>query len=227
MIKKGASPFFAKEVETVLSKRLSVLLDHVRREVIADIGCDHAWLAVEAVKSGKAGKAYACDVAAGPIQNAEKNIRNEGVSGRVAALLMDGIAGLPADTEQIFIAGLGAETIVDILEKGSRFIPDRVLLTLSPHSKSADLRKWLSENGWAIEQEQTVKDGSHFYPVMDVSRGDQRLSQVQILYGKNVRQDADREEYIGVEKQRLESLLARVPANLQAEIRAKLQMLSS
>ena len=51
-----------------LSKRLSVLASFVNKgDVVADIGCDHAQLCCALVKSGQVDKAYACDIAQGPL----------------------------------------------------------------------------------------------------------------------------------------------------------------
>ena len=51
--------------------------------VVADIGTDHAQLPLWLLEHGKAEKAYACDVARGPLDMARKNIAARGYSEQI------------------------------------------------------------------------------------------------------------------------------------------------
>ena len=61
------------------SKRLSTLVEWIDGTVLADIGCDHGYVAVNAILLEKVENAYACDIAQGQLENAKKTERFMGV----------------------------------------------------------------------------------------------------------------------------------------------------
>lgn len=205
-----------------MMKRLEALIEWVKGPVIADIGTDHGIVPIEAVKRNRAEKAYACDIAEGPLERAEKAIEQTGMTGRVIPVLCDGIEGVPKDADQFIIAGMGAETIIHILEDGD--IGDERLL-LSPHSHEELLRRYLSDNGFMIIRERRIADRGHFYPIIDAQRGGQQLTEAEILYGYNVVQDEDWAQFVQSETARLRSLASRVPEKKQEELLKRLCLL--
>ena len=64
----------------MLTKRLNCILNYVNCKVAADVGTDHAYIAVELIKSGKAEKVIASDINEGPLNIAKSNIIKEGFS---------------------------------------------------------------------------------------------------------------------------------------------------
>lgn len=172
------------------SKRIRTLLEWVKGPCIADIGCDHAYVAVNSILLHKAEKAYACDVAFGPLENAKKTIMDNEVSDYVIPCLMDGICGLQEDVDQIIIAGMGGKLIISILEKGNMVSGQRLLL--SPHKDVEALRLYLSQNHILIQRERMVFDGNHYYPILDCIFDDsksQGLSSKELNLGKNMVMD--------------------------------------
>ena len=67
--------------------------------IVADIGCDHAYLSTLAVLHGKAIKCYACDIAQGPLENAKKTIRDMNCEDRVFPVLSNGLEKVPQDAD--------------------------------------------------------------------------------------------------------------------------------
>ncbi|WP_297569411.1 class I SAM-dependent methyltransferase [uncultured Faecalibaculum sp.] len=210
-----------------MNPRLAVLLSHVKGPILADVGCDHALLAAAAVKTGRARKVYACDIAEGPLNRARATIAKEGVTDSVIPLLSDGLAALPEFCDQIVIAGMGAETIVEILTAGSGKLGPGTRLLLSPHTKAWLLRQWLEEHGWIICQEQFVQDRERFYPVMDVRPGStgSGLKPEERLFGVSPLQDETWSMYLDSERTRLHQLLERVPSPVKPGIRRQLELL--
>lgn len=207
-----------------MSRRLEVLLDHVQAEVIADIGCDHAILAVEAVRRGKAKKAYACDIAEGPLSRARETIETSGMAGSVIPVLSDGLAQLPEACGQIIIAGMGAETIIHILEQGrGKVLPDTRLL-LSPHTRAPQLRSWLAENGFEIVREQFIEDRDRFYPLMEVccARKAGSYGTEDLELGVNPLPDGAYRRFLHHEMDRLQRLLNSLPADRKTEAQDRL-----
>ncbi len=151
-----------------ISKRLKKIASLADESVIADIGCDHALVCIEAIEQGKVQKAYACDLREGPLEQAKINIARHGLSDRITTRLESGIHNLPEDTKQILICGMGGKLIEQILSEDP-IGPNVQSMLLSAHKDTPDLRRWLIENGWLIENEWMVEDG-HFYPILKVIR---------------------------------------------------------
>ena len=58
-----------------LSKRLQMSADYVRRGcAAADVGCDHAYMAIYLVQNRIAGRVIAMDINEGPLSRARQNV---------------------------------------------------------------------------------------------------------------------------------------------------------
>ncbi|MBE6850571.1 MAG: SAM-dependent methyltransferase [Ruminococcus sp.] len=134
--------------------------------MVCDVGTDHALLAVHLIEQGIAKCVIASDIGEGPLAAAERTIRKYGYSNKIRTILSDGLVNVPSEgLTDIVIAGMGGETMVHILES-CPFSLEKMNLILQPMSKADLLRKWLYENGYAIESETCVKDGKFLYAVM-------------------------------------------------------------
>ena len=85
--------------------------------VLADIGTDHGQLCIFLAEKRWIKKAYACDVAHGPLCAAAKNIQSAGVQDQVTTILSDGFDRVSMDANCAVIAGMGYRTIIGILER--------------------------------------------------------------------------------------------------------------
>ena len=102
-----------------LSKRLEMVASFVPTgAIVADIGSDHAYLPCYLVHKGIATRAVAGDVVQGPSDSAVRQVRTEGLSGKITVRLADGLAAVEeADAvTAVTIAGMGGPLIVSILE---------------------------------------------------------------------------------------------------------------
>lgn len=135
-----------------LSKRLKAILDLVPQDsVLVDIGTDHGWLIVEALKQKKVSKAYALDIAPKPLDQARKNVNMFGFDPYVSFQLRDGLEGFNEDADCYVIAGMGAETIYGII-KGYKFKNNDTIIVQS-NTKVAWLRAILAHEGFLIFDE--------------------------------------------------------------------------
>lgn len=157
-----------------LSKRLRTAYDMVTDgSVVADIGCDHAFLSIALVSGGKAVRAFACDVNEGPLKKAEANIKATGLSDRIRTVLSDGLCSLDEPVDSIVICGMGGSLIISILEKSLEKVKAARELILSPQSDIAKVRIWLYEHGFSLLKETAVTDAGKYYCVMRVVPGDE------------------------------------------------------
>lgn len=173
----------------MISNRLSSIAKWIEGDTIADVGCDHAYLSLAAIQSGKSQKAYALDIAEGPLENAKKSIRKAGYQDQIIPVLSDGLKSLDEPVDQVVIAGMGGTLIASILEEGKSKIKENASLLLSPNTKDALLRSYLTSHGWRIEKEKKIVDGTHFYPLLFARKGSQVLNEREIRFGINIEED--------------------------------------
>ena len=141
--------------------------------VLADIGTDHAYLPVWLLEQGKIASAIAGDIAEGPCLAAKNTVSMHGMKSKVEVRLGSGLKVLQAgEADCIAIAGMGASTMIEILEADMPLAVEAKRLVLQPMAGAASLRKWLIQNGWCIVAEDLVADGRHLYEIMAVERGE-------------------------------------------------------
>ena len=138
---------------------------------VAAVGCDHGYLGIYLLKKNIAYRVIASDINAGPLSSAVRNSEKYGVEDRISFHLSAGVVNVPRDFDVMICAGMGADTIVSILEDAPWLNSDQYRMILQCQSKTPLLRKYLWEHGWDIRQELAIKDGRFVYTVMEVMRG--------------------------------------------------------
>lgn len=162
----------------VISPRLNAILRLIREDRVADIGTDHATLAIELAKSGK--KVIATDISTPCIQKANRNIEKVGVN--VETRIGDGLAPIKSGEVDIaVIAGMGAREIIKIISNSA--VLDKFILV--PHQDSEVLREYLSKNGFFIESDTIVFSEGIYYSVIRAIKGASNYTKEEILLGKN------------------------------------------
>lgn len=154
-----------------LDKRLSAVASLVRQGyVIADIGSDHAHLAVYLVSAGICPRVIATDVREGPLQSAARTVEACGLSDRIALRRTNGLEGLADEgLSGAVVAGMGGELIADILAASPWVREQGLRLVLQPMKDEHILRRRLYAMGYAIECEHAV-DAPELYRVYAVMR---------------------------------------------------------
>ena len=152
-----------------LSKRLQRCAEYIgKTNRIADIGCDHGYLGISLLKNGQARSVIAADIRPMPLQAAKENAKRFGLEEQMEFYLSDGAAEIPQDFDVMVCAGMGADTIVSILENAPWLKGSAYRLILQCQSKTAMLREYLNENGFSICRESALRDGRFLYTVMEV-----------------------------------------------------------
>ena len=138
-------------------------------ERVADIGCDHGYLAIHLLQTGKARSVIAADINEGPLLCAVRNAEKYGVRDKIEFYLSNGAQKIPRDFDTMVCAGMGADTIVSILEAAPWLQDAKYRLILQCQSKTPMLRRYLSETGFRIYEESVLRDGRFLYTIMEVS----------------------------------------------------------
>ncbi len=170
-----------------LSKRLTAISNMVTPGLlVADVGCDHAHLAVYLVQNEIAKKVIATDIHKGPIRRAEETVKELKLQGRIETILCDGLSGLYGKgVECIVLAGMGGPLITEILREGMPLCREVKEFILEPQSDPALLRHFLQDNGFMIISEDMVCEENKFYPVIKCVHGTMNLGrEVYFCYGK-------------------------------------------
>ena len=167
-----------------LSKRLEVCSRFVAAgDRVADIGCDHGYLGIYLLKKDIATAVIAADINEMPLQSAMRNAEKFGVSARMDFYLSDGAKSIPRDFDTMICAGMGADTMMSILDCAPWLKSPGYRLILQCQSKTPSLRRYLSQNGWHIAEETVLRDGRFLYTVMLVTwQPDQSLLTVGQYY---------------------------------------------
>ena len=152
-----------------LSKRLLACCGFIAPgDRVADVGCDHGYLGIHLLQSGIASAVIASDVNEGPLQSAVRNAEKYAVKDKIHFYLSDGVRNIPRDFDTLVCAGMGADTMVSILEAADWLKSTQYRLILQCQSKTPMLRQYLSEQGWRINEETVLRDGRFLYTVMEV-----------------------------------------------------------
>lgn len=153
-----------------LDERLYLCAKNVRLgSIVADVGADHAYLAIWLVLNEVCPRAIATDLRTGPLLNAQKNIFKYGVADKIETRLSDGLdAVFPAEVEDIVIAGMGGELIMQIIARADWLKGPAKHLVLQPMSGEAELREFLASQKFKIVAEQAVVSCGKVYTVMSV-----------------------------------------------------------
>lgn len=135
---------------------------------VADVGCDHGYLGIHLLQCGVAKSIIASDVAEGPLQSALHNAVKFGMKEKMSFYLSDGVRNIPRDFDTLVCAGMGADTMMSILDAAPWLKNEKYRLILQCQSKRPELRKYLYANGYAIRRETLAQDGRFIYPIMEV-----------------------------------------------------------
>lgn len=153
---------------------------------LVDVGTDHGHLPVWLLLNGNINHAIAADLRAGPLDRARENARQYGQTERVSFRLCDGLSDVgPDEVDTVVIAGMGGETISTIL-KAAPWTREGKQLFLQPMTGAPRLREWLQANGYAILDEEIVREGKKLYSIWTVIGGEMPpLTQAELWAGKN------------------------------------------
>ena len=143
----------------MITKRLKYLVDSIPKcNTLADVGCDHGYVGIEALKQGAADKVIFTDISAVCLQKARKNCP-AALCGRADFVCQAGLGQIGCDVA--VICGMGGLEILSILQSAKR-LPNAVVL--QPMRNVTDVRKFVAER-YVITLDVIVLDGK-FYSVI-------------------------------------------------------------
>lgn len=166
-----------------LDPRLSGIAEMVGAcDCCADIGSDHGRLGAFLLQSGQCRRMVLTDISEASLAKARKLIALLDLEDRARFCVGDGARALGELVDVAVIAGMGGETIADIVENSAGAL-DGTRLILQPNVALAQLRRRLNGCGWKIVDEVLVRDGRRIYPILAAVQGAQQLNDMQAEAG--------------------------------------------
>lgn len=199
-----------------LSKRLKTAADFVlKQEVkkVIDVGCDHALLDIYLLQRNSNIKIIASDNKKAPLENARKNIEKYSFLNKIELCLKDGINNIDEDVDTIVISGMGAETILEILEKGESELSHVNRLIISSNNKYELLRKKIIKFNYFINDEIIVFEDNKYYIVMEFVKGNKKYTKKELYFGPILLAKKDKlfNNYFNERKKELKNIIEKIP----------------
>ncbi len=170
-----------------LSERLTAVARLITPGLrVADVGCDHGYLAIYLIKNHISPHVIAMDVGCGPLERAMQHIQEAGLAPDIEIRLSDGLNELKEDeADCIVLAGMGGPLMIDILSRGEDICDEIHELILQPQSEIDKVRRYLEENQYRIISADLVLEDGKFYPMMKAIHGNMKLErEVYYRFGK-------------------------------------------
>lgn len=148
------------------SKRIETLCALLKpTTTFADVGCDHGYCSEYMLKNELCEFAILSDISKGSLEKATTLLENYVMQGKAKGVLGNGFFGVPKDTEEVLIAGMGGEEIVAILShERYGFMPEKFVF--QPMLNPDKLRAYILDNGGFIERDYTFMADGKFYDVI-------------------------------------------------------------
>lgn len=160
--------------------------------VLADVGCDHAYLPIALVERGQAERAIGLDVAEGPLRTAKENVARCGLADRIELRLSDGMQALAAgEADALSICGMGGLLMLRLLEDRRDLLSGFSRIVLSPQSDFEAFLQGIDALGYHVGKEDFVCDRGKHYAVLVIEPG----KQAGYRFGRQLL-DEGHEEYI-------------------------------
>ena len=168
----------------IKSKRLQAILSLINSDdSIIDVGCDHAYIAIESAKKG-CKRILATDISSGAIAIANQNIIKYELENIIQTKKCDGLQGIDLSKyNTVIISGMGRITIQGILSNVS--LPTIKKIIVQSNNELEELRRFMCDLGYAIQNELVVYEKKHYYTIIEYKKTarKQELKEEEYLYG--------------------------------------------
>ena len=148
-----------------------------------DVGCDHALLDIYLVSKKKNIQAVASDIAEGPLEQAKNNIKRERLEDKIETRLGSGLKTYTDEINTVIISGMGGRNIIGICKEDLKILKKIDTLIISPNNYQEDVKRFLTKNGFYIENEEFVKDKRFIYQIIIFKRGKKKYTKKDYFFG--------------------------------------------
>lgn len=165
-----------------MSKRFNILLSLIPDcRVFADVGCDHGYMSYEMLKNRNCDRVIVSDISAECLKKAE-TLLQETFPDKFTAVVSDGFENV-GNCDCALIAGMGGDTISDILAAAAGRLPE--YLVLQPMKNSQRVRRDLVSLGYEILRDYTFRDGKFYDVILAKKGGNETYTADDYAYGRD------------------------------------------
>lgn len=170
-----------------LNQRLTQVSQYLKPGNLADIGSDHAYLPIYAIKENLIEYAIAGEVITGPFKAAQKNVAENGLNSKIDVRLGDGLSVInnTDDINNITICGMGGPLIAKILSEGKSKLSNKPRLILQSNIQTEVLRKTLEMLNYSIVSESIIEEKGHIYEIVvaEYDNSNLNLNKSELKFG--------------------------------------------
>ena len=149
---------------------------------LLDLGCDHAYVLIDAIKKYNVKSGIASDVSDGPLNLAKENIIKNNLLNNIKLIKSNFFKNINEYFDTCIIAGMGGLLIKDIINNSLDKLDDKKLI-LEPNNNREVLRHFLNENNFKIIDEYSLYDSNKYYEIIVVIKGSESLTDFELNYG--------------------------------------------
>ena len=180
-------------------KRLLDIISLIdKNKKVIDIGTDHGLVPLYLAKNGISENILATDISEKSLDKLRMRL-DDNLRQIITTKVTDGFVGIEKQDKQVaIIAGMGANTIIDIIEKSLDFAKNLDYLVLASNVNTEKLRTYLVDNNFEIIKDFLSYENNKYYDILKVRFGNaKKLTLAETYYGKD---DIDTKAALLVEK---------------------------
>lgn len=157
-----------------------------KNKKVIDIGTDHGLVPLYLAKNGISNEILATDISEKSLDKLRSALTPE-LENKISTKVTDGFKGIVEDENQVaVIAGMGANTIIDIIDQSLDFAHNLDYMILASNINTEKLRVYLIDNGFEIINDFLTYDNGKYYDIIKAKFGNgENLSIGEIYYGKD------------------------------------------
>lgn len=162
------------------SKRIKTLASLIEPNTnVIDIGCDHGLLDIYLTKFNN-NICIACDIKESALNAAIINIKKYDLN--IKTIISNGLENVDVpDNCNIVIAGMGTNTIMDILKNEKAKKAKKLII--QTNNDYYELRKFMQQNKYKIVDEITIIDKKIRYIIIKFEEGQKKYSKLELKIG--------------------------------------------
>ncbi|MCD8205462.1 MAG: class I SAM-dependent methyltransferase [Clostridia bacterium] len=190
-----------------MKKRIEEIVKRIPRcSSLADVGCDHGFCAYLALERGLAGKVIITDISEKCLKKAEKLLSSYIEEGVCVSVCTDGLDGVEPLPECVLMAGMGGDTITNVLERSG--VPEKFVL--QPMKNTKTVREYLLSKGCRMTEDNVFYDKKYYFIISgERGRGEkENYTQIELEFGRDSLKNPVFAGYIGERLERYRERLA-------------------
>lgn len=167
-------------------KRIQAIYNLVPKcDIAADIGADHGKLSAMLLTNNVCKKMIISDISSPSLDKAIRIIRKLSLEDRADFITADGLDALQNNVDCVVIAGMGGDTISNILISGQKKLATAKLV-LSANTRLELLRRTLYGIDYHCKSEILIEAGNRIYCIFEATHGSEKLNDEQYYIGSGI-----------------------------------------